>query len=197
MARFSAGGKASTESPKSGCAPGGGPGTIAPMSLLSRLSFARWLVVIALAACAQAPAEAPSNKPIPASIAEAHEQRRAGVEWDNAEIRAVYLRLVAAIGPANARWIAERLPAEDRARRAFQMRHDARLLTRAMMRDAAEVALLQRRDQDRYGHPDGPTFAWLVERERKKGEAGDAVFEAIVESAQRTDRAVNELFGVR
>ncbi|HVH45175.1 MAG TPA: hypothetical protein VM925_22640 [Labilithrix sp.] len=46
-----------------------------------------------------------------------------------------------------------------------------------------------------YGHPDGPTFDELVERERKRGGAGDAAYESIVESSQRTDAIVNELVG--
>ncbi len=110
------------------------------------------------------------------------------------EIRAHYLRLVAASGPAEAQWKQEGVAALERARRAFQMRHDARLTCRAMMSDPRAVEALQRRDQEKYGHPDGPTLDDLVEHERKKGLTGDAVFEAIVASAQRTDRAVNEMF---
>jgi hypothetical protein len=146
-----------------------------------------------LGACARP--EAPSEKPVPTSVAQAEEMKRGGARWDNGEIRRAYLAMVAAIGPANERWKQENVPAEERARRAYQMRKDARLLARAMMKDPAEVALLRKRDVEKYGTPDGPTLDWLVEKERKKGLSGDAVWEAIVESAQRTDRAVNEVFG--
>jgi hypothetical protein len=156
------------------------------------------LVASLLAGCARggASAEPPSGQPIPTSLAQAAEMKRAGTAWRDGDIRAAYLRMVATIGPANERWKAEHLPAEERARRAFQLRHDARLLARAMMKSAAEVEALRRRDVEKYGTPDGPSFDWLVERERKKGLSGDAVWEAIVLSAQRTDRAVNEVFGL-
>jgi hypothetical protein len=65
-----------------------------------------------------------------------------------------------------------------------------------MMKDAADVDALKARDQAKYGSPDGPTFEWLVTHEQQKGLSGDAVYEAIVESAQKTDRAVNEAFGL-
>ncbi|APR83243.1 Hypothetical protein A7982_08592 [Minicystis rosea] len=166
-----------------------------------RAGFVRFVFVVALlAGCARAgtgAGEAPSNKPVPTSVAQAEEMKRAGTSWEDAEIRAAYLRMVAAIGPANEAWKQEHLPAEERARRAFQMRHDARQTTRAMMKNAAEIALLQKRDQEKYGNPDGPTFEMLVERERKKGLTGDDVYEAIVKSAQRTDQSVNELFGLK
>jgi len=59
------------------------------------------------------------------------------------------------------------------------------------MPDPGEVKALQARDQAKYGTPDGPTFDWLVQDEAKKGLSGDAAFEAIIKSAQRTDEATN------
>lgn len=162
------------------------------MSIARRFALA---LALTLAACASP--ELPAGKPVPATIAQAEALKQSGTRWDNGEIRAVYLTLVRAIGPANQQWIAEGTSAEERAKRAFQMRHDARIVTRAMMSDPAEVALLEKRDQEKYGRPDGPTFEMLVQGERQKGKTGDAVYEAIVESAQRTDRAVNELFNLR
>ncbi|MFT3774436.1 MAG: hypothetical protein QM820_54445 [Minicystis sp.] len=167
-----------------------------------RAGFLRFLfVVILLTGCARPGSTggetAASNKPVPTSVAQAEEMKRAGAAWENGEIRAAYLRMVAAIGPANETWRQENLPAEERAKRAYQMRHDARILARAMMASAAEVEMLRKRDQEKYGSPDGPTFESLVEHERKKGLAGDEIFEAIVKSAQRTDTAVNESFGLK
>ena len=169
--------------------------------MLVRAGFVRFLFVLALlAGCARSgtgAGDAASNKPVPTSVAQAEALKRAGTSWDDAEIRAVYLRQVAAIGPANDAWKQANLPAEERARRAFQMRHDARQTSRAMMKNAAEVALLRKRDQEKYGNPDGPTFEMLVERERKKGLVDDDVYEAIIKSAQRTDQSVNEWFGLK
>lgn len=157
------------------------------------------LTALLLTSCGRAGApagEAASNKPYPSSSVHVGELRSSGIEWTNGEIRAYYLRAIAAIAPANERWKAEGVAAEERARRAFATRHDARVTARAMMKDPAEVRDLERRDQEKYGHPDGPTFDDLVAHQRKKGLVGDAVFEAIVASAQRTDRDVNEAFGL-
>lgn len=137
--------------------------------------------------------EMPAGKPAPTTAAEATALRGSGVTWSNAEVRGHYLKLVSAIGPANARWREEGLSAEERARRAFQMRRDARITGRAMMTDKGEVLALEERDKAKYGHPDGPTFDELVKRNQAKGLQGDAVFEAIVESAQRTNGAVNDM----
>jgi hypothetical protein len=141
--------------------------------------------------------DAPSDKPIPSSSAQAGELKRAGVAWDDVEVRAFYLRTVATIGPSNEGWKRADMPAEERARRAFVIRHDARVTARAMMKDPAEVRLLEARDEQKYGHTDGPTFDELVARQKAKGLAGDAVYEAIVESAQHTDGLVNDLSGAR
>jgi len=143
-----------------------------------------------------APIEVASGKPLPASSAQALGLKTSGTAWTNAEIRAHYLVLVAAIGLANADWKRQGLSAEERAHRAFQIRHDARSTCRAMMTDAHEVAALEQRDQEKYGHPDGPRFEELAAREAAKGLSGDAVFEAIVESAQRTNKAMNDMYGL-
>jgi hypothetical protein len=152
------------------------------------------LAALVAAGC-RSGAPAPGDKPIPTSSVQVASLREAGVAWDDGEVRAYYLRTVAAIGPENDGWKRQGLPAEERARRAFQIRHDARETARAMMKSSAEVALLEARDSRKYGHPDGPTFDELVARQKAKGALGDAVYEAIVESAQRTDGIVNDLSG--
>jgi hypothetical protein len=141
--------------------------------------------------------DAPSDRPIPTSSAQAEALKKTGVAWDDGEVRAYYLRTVASIGPSNEGWKRGGVAAEERARRAFQVRHDARVTARAMMKDPSEVRLLELRDQQKYGHPDGPTFDELVAHQKEKGLTGDAVYEAIVESAQRTEGIVNELSGAR
>ncbi len=127
-----------------------------------------------------------AEQPAPGSAAQATELRERGVSWSNAQVRAHYHRLIEVIPQKDAQWKQEGVSVEERARRAFQIRHDARLTARAMMSEAAEVELLRKRDLDKYGHPDGPTFEQLVAQQRKKGREGDAVYEAIIESAQRT-----------
>jgi hypothetical protein len=156
------------------------------------------VLALALVACRShgTVGEAPGNKPFPESSAQIVELRRGGVDWTDAEIRAFYVRRVAAIGPADEQRKREGLPVAERARLAYQTRRDARLLARAMMKSTTEVDALRQRDLQKYGSPDGPTFESLVAHEQQKGLAGDAVYEAIVSSAQRTDRAVNEAFGL-
>jgi hypothetical protein len=133
---------------------------------------------------------------LPATPAEAEAWRARGSTWSDADVRARYVCWVAEIGPLDAKWKAEGLGAEARARRAYDRRHEARLTARAMMSDPAEVSTLRARDTAKYGNPDGPTYEWLVQRAKDKGLTGDAVFEEIVRSAQQTDRATNERFGL-
>jgi hypothetical protein len=103
---------------------------------------------------------------------------------------------VTTIAASNEQWKREGAPALERARRASEVRHKARITCRAMMADPLEVKDLQKRDQEKYGNPDGPTFEYLVESLRKKGVTGDAAYESIIESSQRTDKATNEKFKV-
>ncbi len=135
-------------------------------------------------------------KPYPTSVAQAETLKKGGASWTNEEIRVYYNRVVSTIGPADEQWKREGLPAEERARRAYEIRHNARLTCRAMMASSAEVEDLRKRDQEKYGNPDGPTFEQLVENGKKKGATGDAVYEGIIASSQRTDEKVNALFGI-
>lgn len=135
-------------------------------------------------------------KPKPKTAAEAEALKTKGTSWSNEEVRLYYNELVAAIGPANEGWKKEGLSVEERARRAYTMRHDARITTRAMMASRDEVEQLQKRDLDKYGSPDGPTFEWLVKSNEKKGAEGDALYEKIIESAQRTDPRTNAALGI-
>jgi len=115
----------------------------------------------------------------------------------NEEIRQWYNDVVGQIPSLNEKWISEKLSAEERAKRAHEIRHNARLEARAMMQNQQEVADLQARDQEKYGNPEGPTFEYLVEKNRQKGLQGDAVYEDIVGSSNRTNREYNEKFGVK
>lgn len=114
----------------------------------------------------------------------------------NAEIRQWYLELVSRIPALNREWLRRGLSAKERAEKAWSIRHDARLQSRAMMADAVEVELLRRRDAALYGHPDGPTFESLVDKLREAGLEDDAIYEAIIEGAYRTDSSINRSLGL-
>jgi hypothetical protein len=90
----------------------------------------------------------------------------------------------------------EGISLKERARRAWQFRHDKRLEARSFMRDKDEVEMLQARDMHLYGTPDGPTFEFLVKRLRDAGLKGNEVYEAIIQSSERSDPAINKLLGL-
>lgn len=162
-------------------------------------------LILGLSACEPQPAEdvkaadcpvlaAPGRLPeTPEAAAALHDK---GTAWSNRDIRARYVCAAIGIGVLNEQWKAQGLAASERAKRAYQVRHDARVTARAMMASAAEVQALKERDREKYGDPDGPTFDWLVKKAEQKGLSGDAVFEEIITSAQRTDAAVNKSLGL-
>jgi hypothetical protein len=113
----------------------------------------------------------------------------------NAEIRRWYLERVAQVPQLNEQWLARGLSAKERAKKAWQVRHDARLEARAMMADSEEVEDLRQRDLVEYGDPDGPTFEFLVEECREADLEGDAVYVAIIEGARRTNKRTDQKLG--
>lgn len=115
----------------------------------------------------------------------------------NAEIRKWYLEQVAQIPELNEQWLAQGLSAKERARKAWQIRHDARLQAREMMADPDEVEALKQRDIAEYEDEKGPTFEFLVQEWRDAGLKGNAVYIAIIEGARRTNRDVNQKLGLR
>jgi hypothetical protein len=113
----------------------------------------------------------------------------------NAEVRRWYLARVAQIPELNQEWLRQGLSLRERAQAAWRVRYEARLQARDMMADPAEVSLLRARDEVLYGDPDGPSFAFLVERLSRAGLAGDAIYEAIIIGSYRTDAGVNKSLG--
>lgn len=105
----------------------------------------------------------------------------------NEEVRQWYREQVSRIPGLNRQWITEGHSARERAEQAWRIRHDARIEARNKMTEPREVALLQARDMAVYGHPDGPTFEFLVERARKSGLTGSAIYESIIDSSSRTN----------
>lgn len=108
---------------------------------------------------------------------------------DNEAIRQWYETMVAEIPAMEQSWRQAGVDVAQRARCAFTIRHLARLRARAAMPDKSQVAALQQRDLAKYGHPDGPTFCWLVVKNCRSGKSGEAVYEAIIESAAQTNPA--------
>jgi hypothetical protein len=112
------------------------------------------------------------------------------------EIRIWYLREVAKIVELDQQWQGRGDTLEERARKAWQCRHDLRLRAREMMEEPADVEFLRARDFQRYGNPDGPTFEDLAERFRSRGLSVTDAYEAILHGALSTDESVNKLFGL-
>ena len=109
----------------------------------------------------------------------------------NQEVRVWYRRKVAKIPELDRQWKSDGASAELRARRAWQIRHDARLQARDMMEHSAEVELLRERDRQTYGNPDGPTFDQLVASFKKAGLTDDDVFERIISGATTANADVD------
>lgn len=115
----------------------------------------------------------------------------------NAEIRQWYNDQVSVVSERNEQWAKEGASVEERALRAYEIRHNARIQARAMMRDKEEVEMLRARDMKKYGNFDGPSFDYLVEKNSKKGMKGDSIYEAILGSSARTNAKYNEKYGVK
>ena len=114
----------------------------------------------------------------------------------NAEIRRWYLELIGTIPEQNNEWIKQGLAARERAEAAWNIRREARLEARSMMADPEEAELLRQRDRVKYGNPTGPTFEFLVQRLKKAGLEGNAIYEAIIDNSYRTDAELNQKLGL-
>lgn len=135
-------------------------------------------------------------KPMPATPKQAVALKDSGIEWANTEVRQHYKSLTAGIPSMNDGWVKEGLSAEERARKAYEIRHNARMTCRAMMGSQFEVIMLQIRDWWEYSSKDGPTFEWLVDKAKGKGLEGDAIYEEIIGSANRRNAKVDKAMGV-
>ena len=109
----------------------------------------------------------------------------------NSDIREWYLRKVATIPDLDLEWTKNGVLLEARARRAWEIRHNARREARSMMENKAEVEALRRRDLTIYGNPDGPTFAQLIAAGSDAGLSRDEILRRIIAGAQTTNEIVN------
>jgi len=114
------------------------------------------------------------------------------VPQTSCEIRLWYNYQVVAIGQINKYWEKKGMRLSKRARVAYNMRHEARMYARFMMQDKEQVARLQKRDTEKYGNPDGPTFRYLIKKNIKKGKTRAEAFQSIIDSSSRTDNKYNE-----
>lgn len=112
----------------------------------------------------------------------------------NAQVRQWYKDEVSRIPSLNVSWLANGESAEQCARKAWGIRHSARLKAREMMDILEEVQLLRNRDFAKYGNPDGPTFEYLVDHWGRFGLQGDKIYEAIIEDARMTNAEVDQRF---
>ena len=113
------------------------------------------------------------------------------VPHTNCEIRNWYNYQTIALSKQNEYWKANGIPLKERAMKAYFIRHHARLEARFMMPNKSEVAQREARDQKKYGSPDGPTFDYLVQENLAEGKTEQEAYEAIIESASKTNATYN------
>ncbi|MBI1926505.1 hypothetical protein HYR99_19955 [Candidatus Poribacteria bacterium] len=121
--------------------------------------------------------------------------KKAAGELRNKLIRKWYFKKVNKIPELNQKWLKQGRSARERARKAWEIRHKARLKARRMMK-REEAEKLRSRDKERYGNPDGPTFEQIVKKYEDFGFEGNEVYEQIIQSSSRTNREVNQRFGM-
>ena len=168
------------------------------MILMKRLALA--LCTLAILMTGVLSVEAADGGSVPAvstPAANTTDSAIAHAPQTNEQIRQWYNDQVSVIPNLNLQWQSEGLSAEERAQRAQDIRHAARIKAREFMQNQQEVADLRARDQEKYGNPDGPTFDQLVQANRAKGLEGDAVYEQIIKSSSRTNKEYNDRFGVK
>jgi len=112
----------------------------------------------------------------------------------NMQVRQWYKKQVGEVRALNRAWLRKGIGIKQRAIRAWQIRHDARLRARELMENPREVELLRNRDLKIYGDSDGPTFEFLVERAGNLGLRGDKIYEAIINDSYTTNAEVDKRF---
>ncbi len=113
-------------------------------------------------------------------------------DLDPSVIRDWYNRQAGSVERLNHDWLASGLGVEERAFRAWTVRHQARLEARAMMGSARDVLLLQHRDLFHHGYSDGPSFAELVGKYLDAGHSPQEAYERIIGTSSKTNAAVTK-----
>lgn len=109
------------------------------------------------------------------------------------QIRIWYNFQVLAIPKLNEYWITKEIALKERAYKAYNLRHNARIHARFMMLDQKEVAVLQKRDSVKYGNPDGPTFEYLLQKIQGKNKSLEQAYESIIQSSSKTNDGHNSV----
>jgi hypothetical protein len=109
------------------------------------------------------------------------------------QIRIWYNFQVLAIPKLNEYWITKEITLKERAYKAYNLRHNARIHARFMMLDQKEVAVLQKRDLDKYANPDGPTFEYLLQKNQDKDKSLEQAYESIIQSSSKTNNRHNSV----
>ncbi|MCP3929742.1 MAG: LysM peptidoglycan-binding domain-containing protein [Bacteroidetes bacterium] len=122
---------------------------------------------------------------------ETDEVKLVSIPKTDCEIRVWYNYQVVAISILNERWIGEGISLENRATKAYKLRHNARVNARFMMQNKEAVKQLQRRDMEKYGNPDGPTFEYLLKKNLDNGRTKEESFQKIIESSSRVNPVYN------
>ena len=103
----------------------------------------------------------------------------------NAEAREWYRSEIQRLRELISNWNDTGASVESQARRAHQLRRQARLEARLKMDDRETVDLIARRDKKKYGDSEGPTFAWLVRANLDAGRTEKQAYGQIIDSSTR------------
>lgn len=132
----------------------------------------------------------------------------------NYYIRVWYKAFISSLSQMNERWGNEGLNSQERACRCFEMRHEARIISRDFMSNKItgkiERKFLEARDYYVYGDKDGPTFDYLKKQQfynikqeyalKNKtindDEILEQVFQAIIASSIVTNEVINRYAGL-
>lgn len=114
----------------------------------------------------------------------------------NIEIRIWYKKEVESTLVLNEEWKTHGLEVCERAKLAWQVRHGARIKAREMMPDKVDVAIIEKRDLEKYGSKDGPSFDYLLKRFEDKYFDSNEICEEIIKLSAQTDKSVNNLLGL-
>lgn len=131
------------------------------------------------------------------------EEQRESYLSDAKNIRKNYIKTVSSI----AKSIENIKDLEEKARTAYEIRHNARVKARDLMQKYLTLGLFRKtclniRDYFVYGNGDGPTFEGLIDTffkrnsDLKRETDMNAAYEKIIESSQSTNNIVDSWFGV-
>ncbi|WP_298518419.1 LysM peptidoglycan-binding domain-containing protein [uncultured Kordia sp.] len=107
------------------------------------------------------------------------------------EIRVWYNYQVVAISELNKNWISQDIDLKTRAKKAYTLRHNARVNARFMMQNKDSVKALQARDLKKYKNPHGPTFEYLMEKCSKSGATTEQCYQSIIKTSSTVSKVYN------